>query len=74
MSELETSAQITRLETGKTDKELAKEYRQRLEELLVPVCDLMNEASRAGLKLEYNLMLDGFGRWRASPIQVTRPL
>ena len=40
---------------GRTDKELAEDFRKRAIEVLAPVIELMNEAKRAGFDLGFQI-------------------
>ena len=57
-----------------TDSDLAADYRKRMEIILLPVVNLINEANAAGLNLGFNIGRDHMGRNRVTEIQIFRPL
>lgn len=59
---------------GKTDADLAAEYRKRFAEAIKPVLALVDEASRQGLLLGFEFRRDAFGSCKCPEIQVSRPL
>lgn len=65
---------VVGLPTGKTDKERAAEYRERLMELLAPVCELLTIAERDGIRINLNISRDALGRSFISDISAIKPL
>lgn len=59
---------------GKSDAEKAAAYRERLRPLLQQVADVITEARREGLIVNFNIAPDEFGRAQVGNIGVTRPL
>ncbi len=62
------------VDTGKPDAVVAKELRDRATPLLEQVCELMNDARRQGLTLNFQLGTDGFGRSRVASLDIVKPL
>ena len=65
---------VPRLVPGRSDAELAVEYKQRALELLSRLCVIMNEARDSGLVLAFQLSNDQFGRSFPQQITVIKPL
>jgi hypothetical protein len=57
-----------------SDAELAKLYRERLSVALPAICDLLNEALAQGLRIDFQIARDQFGRSFIQPISIYRPL
>lgn len=58
---------------GKSDADLAAEFKARVAETLKPVCEVMAEASRAGLSVQFDaISLDSFGRYNVSNLRVVK--
>lgn len=59
---------------GRTDRELAEEFRQRLRAALAPAMEIVDDATREGLVVNFVLGRNAFGRCVINDISVTRPL
>ena len=70
----EPNQQHITLVPTKSDKDLADEYRQRLREAFRPILDIMDEASKNGLLVGFNIARDPFGKAIIQEIQVNKPL
>lgn len=60
------------LAPGKSDTELAAEYRQRMVEVLEPVKALLNEAKKNGLVISWNIAPDGMGLYALQYLKIHR--
>lgn len=58
----------------RTDADKAKEYRERLRPLLEHAAQVVNEAQRDGLVINFALGRDAYGLLRVQDIQIARPL
>lgn len=56
------------------DASKANELREKLKPLLSEICDLMNDATKSGLTLNFNIGLDATGRANVNHIQITKAL
>ena len=65
---------LTVLTTGKTDTELAAEFRNKLRPLLDEALDVLNDASKSGLQVNFQFGRDVYGRHMMVSIDVVRPL
>lgn len=61
-----------RLATVKGDAEKAQEYKERMADLLQPVCALMDEAKKDKMDFVFNVQPDAMGRHFVSNLKVTR--
>ena len=73
-SELARNPPRPTLTTVKGDVEKAQDYKKRLAELLQPVCDLVTEAKRDGIILNYQCMNDATGRQFVSSLSALKEL
>ena len=60
--------------TPQSDKELAADFRKRMEAALLVVCDIMREADQAGLQIDFSISRDQYARRVIGGISVARPL
>ena len=74
MSDATKPAHLVEMTLGKTDIELAADYRAELRPLLELVCAIMENARKRGLKIGFNIAPDLYGRQVVQFIDVTRPL
>jgi hypothetical protein len=65
---------LTILNTGKTDTELAAEFRNKLRPLLDEALGVLNDASKSGLQVNFQFGRDVYGRHMVVSIDVVRPL
>ena len=65
---------VPRLVPGRSDTELAVEYKRRALELLAQLCVIMNEARDGGLVVSFQVNNDQFGRFFPQQITVVKPL
>jgi hypothetical protein len=66
---------ITQLVPGKSDIELAQEYRQKLLDLLEPVTVVINEARGKGLIISFGYSPpDAFGRQSLAQLDINKKL
>lgn len=49
------TAEIATLNPNHPDAEVAKKFRTRVEEALVPVLEIVNEANKLGFQINFNL-------------------
>ena len=59
---------------GKTDRELAEDFRSRVRDALQPVLAIMDEVNAAGLVIGWRVERNAFGRNAVTVIEVSRPL
>lgn len=60
---------------GKSESQLATEYRDRASKLLGPVIDLINEARRDGMQIVFQIgPPDGFNRQSLVMLEITKKL
>lgn len=74
MDEQQDTTQPVHLSTTRSDRDLAQEYRSKLDVLLKDACDLMNEANANGLQINFAMNRDGFGRNSLQQLVIFRPL
>ena len=65
---------LTLLTPGKTDTELAAEFRAKLRPLLEETLGVLNNASKSGLQVNFQFGRDVYGRHMVVSIDVVRPL
>lgn len=63
-----------RLTSVKTDTDLAKEFKERMSELLGQICALMDEATARGLSINFQIGKDQFNRTCVQAVTIARPL
>lgn len=61
-----------RIATVKGDAEKAQDYKERMAELLKPVCVLMDEAKKEKMDFVFNVQPDAMGKHFVSNLKVTR--
>jgi hypothetical protein len=59
---------------GKTDRDLADDYRKQLRDVLKPVAEILDSASRDGIIISFQFARDAFGRAIIQDIIINRPL
>jgi hypothetical protein len=75
MVTLRRAALALRIVPGKSDIELAQEYRQKLLDLLEPVTVVINEARRKGLIISFGYSPpDAFGRQSLAQLDINKKL
>lgn len=66
---------VVRLETNqRTDKEVAADLRARMTAKLVEVAMILDEANRSGMRIAFQLGIDGFGRNVVTTLDIVKPL
>ena len=70
---METPVSLT-VVPGKTDRELADEFRVKVRVLLDMTCQVMNEANAAGLEIGWSIVRNPLGKNIVQEVQVKRPL
>lgn len=66
---------IARLVPGKSDLELAEEYRERLLKLLAPISEALTEAAQAGLTVNFGFAPpDSFKRVNLAALEISKKL
>jgi hypothetical protein len=68
------SSPILSVTPGKTDTELAAEFRNKLRPLLEEALGVLNAASGSGLQVNFQFGRDVYGRHMVVSIDVVRPL
>lgn len=58
----------------KTDEQKAVEIREAIREPLERIAAIMSQAHRDGLKVGFAINMDGFGRFQAPPVEITKAL
>lgn len=66
-------ANVEVVHTGENDKDVAAELRKRMGVLLEPVCALLDEANRRGMRITFNLGHNGL-RNSVVALEVIKPL
>lgn len=61
-------------ETVRGDAEKAAEYRDQTAKLLVPLCEVINQAKRDGLEINFQLQPDAMGRSFVGLLKITKEL
>lgn len=73
--ELRDRAGIQSIPLGKSEAQIATEYRQRAGELLAPLVDLINEARSDGMQIGFQVgPPDGFNRQSLVLLEITKKL
>lgn len=60
--------------TGRPDRDIAIDLRERVRSRLADILPLMDEANRAGMRIEFMLAVDNFGRNIVQRIVVLKEL
>ena len=60
--------------TGKSDREIAANLKDRASKALLAVTAIMDEARRADLVLNFQIGVDGFGRNVVTALTIVKPL
>lgn len=68
------SESVIALAPGKSDRQLAEEYRVQLQVVAAPLIDLLNKAKGDGLSIGFNFAPDNYGRVVMKDINVVKPL
>ena len=69
-------AEVTAISSGRTDEQIAKEYRLEVEARLGGLCEIMNLAKREhGLTISFQFTPpDGFGRVHLAMLEISKKL
>lgn len=67
-------SEAIQLVAGKPDVELAEEIKERLIVALRPALDIMSEARKAGLQVQFGIGPDATGREMLTALQIIRVL
>ena len=62
---------LTRVQT---DSDIADDLRAEMTPLLAEVCKVLDKARSAGLKIDFQLVQDAFGRHVPPPVLITKAL
>lgn len=65
---------INFIPSGPTDAQLAEEYRERMNKALFEVLNIINEARRQGIVINFQLGEDGFGRQAVGALHILKKL
>lgn len=71
---VDSKGNVVTLETAKTDADLARDLREEIGPHLAAVCAVMDKARAAGLRLDFGLQPDAFGRHIPPHVIVTKSL
>jgi hypothetical protein len=71
---LPVSTPVIEFVAGKTDADLAAEFRAELRPLVEQIAKIMERARRHGLNTGFAITWDAYGRAIVQQIDVTRPL
>lgn len=64
----------TVISIGRSEREIAVDIRERVRGKLSEVGLLLDEANRAGMRINFQMGVDGFGRNIVAMIDVTKPV
>jgi hypothetical protein len=62
------------LSAVRTDADIANDLRAEIAPHLVEVCKILDKARSAGLKIDFQLVQDAFGRHVPPPVLITKAL
>lgn len=65
---------VVKLETMKTEKEVVADLRARTEAKLAEVALILDDANRAGMRITFNIGVDGFGRNVVQSLEIMKPM
>lgn len=60
--------------TFRTEADIAKELRDELAEPLAAICRVMDKARASGLKVDFSIQSDAFGRFVPPYVMITKSL
>ncbi len=63
---------IAKLVPGPTDQEFASTFRQRFQETIKPVIELLDEATQAGFVINFSIGLNSLGRQAVREILIIK--
>lgn len=72
--EIDDKGNVVTLSPVKTDAQLAQELREEIGPYLAGVCRMLEKARVAGVRLEFQLLPDQFGRFNPPYVVVTKAL
>lgn len=68
------SADISIIASNKSEREIATDLRDRMRTKLVEVGALLDEANREGMRINFQMAVDSFGRNVVGVLDVTKPV
>jgi len=66
--------ELTLASTGRSDRDVAADLKARIREALTEVAAVMDEANRCGMRVQFSLGIDSFGRNVVASLDVVRVL
>lgn len=67
-------ANVVHLNTEPTDAQLAEYYQKEIKARLQAVCDIITQANRNKIEVQFQLGPDGFGRSTVQAIKISKVL